>query len=195
MNEYSLAKVQLNNMARYSTATFDDLYEDDKGAYDWLIDEGFGLTFPETSKVYYNKDLIEEFSEKQNKESGFSPLGVSIHERTHASGSDGKNGRETGANAQTKAVRNIVQRKESIPYDETLDRPTEIYSRMMEFRYNHNLDPKKKYSSKEIQKLLDKETGDYKSLLQRYDIESLTKALNEVAYTPRNHANFILNRT
>ena len=52
---------------------------------------------------------------------------------------------------------------------------------MMEFRYNHNMDPNKKYTSKEIQKMLKQESKEFNSELQRYDLDSLTKALNEVA--------------
>lgn len=51
---------------------------------------------------------------------------------------------------QTKAIEDIVKLKKGIPVDTYLDASPEIYARMMEFRFNHNLDPKKKYSKKQI---------------------------------------------
>ena len=93
----------------------------------------------------------------------------------------GNDGKYTGYNAQTAALSDILKRKDYVLADEYLDAAPEIYGRMMEFRYNHNMDPNKKYTSKEIQKMLKQESKEFNSELQRYDLDSLTKALNEVA--------------
>ena len=46
--------------------------------------------------------------------------------------------------------------------DDYLDKPSEIYSRVMEFRYNNNLDPNHDYTLEEVQELRNKNhTGDY----------------------------------
>lgn len=59
-----------------------------------------------------------------------------------------------------------------------LNIPSEIYARMMQFRYENKLNPKKKYSINEIKNLVKKSKVDG---INTYDIEKLTKALNEVA--------------
>jgi len=172
---------KLNNMARYKTATFDDLERDNTASFDMLSGNAFGITVPETGKIYYDNDRIKEATSLQNKQEGYSPLGVHIHERTHSSGMTGDDGKFTGYNVQTKALADILRLKDGVEYDEYLDAMPEVYGRMMEFRYNHNLNPKKRYNKQEIKKLLDKENKGYKSELQRYDLNTLTKALNDVA--------------
>ena len=172
---------KLNNMARYKTATFDDLERDNTASFDMLSGNVFGITVPETGKIYYDNTLIKEAEPLQNKQEGYSPLGVHIHERTHSSGMAGDDGKFTGYNVQTKALKDILRLKDGIEYDEYLDAMPEVYGRMMEFRYNHSLDPKKKYTKQEIKSLLDKENKGYKSELQRYNLDTLTKALNDVA--------------
>lgn len=172
---------KLNNMARYKTASFEDLKKDIPASYDRLSGEAFGTTEPSTNKVYYDNDLIQLGTEVQNRYEGFSPLGIHIHERTHTSGKTDGDGKFTGYNAQTEALENILRLKPGTEKDEYLDASPEIYGRMMEFRYNHNMNPKKRYSKQEIQKMLDQENRGFKSDLQRYDLDTLTKALNEVA--------------
>lgn len=49
-----------------------------------------------------------------------------------------------------------------IMYDDYLDKPSEIYSRLMELRFNNNLDPNHEYTLEEVQELRNKNhTGDY----------------------------------
>lgn len=36
-------------------------------------------------------------------------------------------------------------------YDDYLDKPSEIYSRLMELRFNNNLDPNHEYTLEEVQ--------------------------------------------
>lgn len=172
---------KLNNMARYKTATFDDLYEDNPASYEEQKDNAFGYTVPDTHKIYYDEGLMLEGTKHQNKQEGYSPMGVRIHERTHASGETGDNGLYTGYNVQTDAIEDILRLKKGVDFDWKWDVSPEIYGRMMEFRYNHNMDPKKKYTKEEIQMMLDQESKGFKSELQRYDLDTLTRALNEVA--------------
>ena len=66
---------------------------------------------------------------------------------------------------QMAKVKEIIDRwglKPGIMRDDYLDKPSEIYSRVMEFRYNNNLDPNHDYTLEEIQELRNKNhTGDY----------------------------------
>lgn len=46
--------------------------------------------------------------------------------------------------------------------EDYLDKPSEIYSRLMELRFNNNLDPNHEYTLEEVQELRNKNhTGDY----------------------------------
>jgi len=173
---------KLSFTKNYSPADFNELEHDSPYDYDNTIERTVGFTVPEMRKIYYNKDLLENIKGEVTKNQGFSPLGVHIHERTHTLGPD--DGKYSGYNVQTKALEDIIKLKKGQERDDYLDNSTEIYARMMEFRYNHGLDPKKKYTKGQIQKYLNQEVNKkYRSELQRYDLDSLTKALNEVAYT------------
>ena len=179
---------KLNNMAQYKTATFEDLERDNTASYDELVGNAFGIVVPETGKIYYDNNQIQKAAKIQNKQEGYSPLGIRIHERTHTSGATDEKGEFTGYNVQTKALEDILRLKEGIKYDRYTDAMPEIYGRMMEFRYNHNMNPNKKYSRKEVQKMLNQENKGFKSDLQRYDLDSLTKAFNEVAQMDTSHS-------
>lgn len=78
-----------------------------------------------------------------------------VHEWTHAS----------RPYEQISKVKEIIDRwglKPGIMYDEYLDKPSEIYSRLMELRFNNNLDPNHEYTLEEVQELRNKNhTGDY----------------------------------
>lgn len=60
-----------------------------------------------------------------------------------------------------------------------LSQPSEIYARMMQFRFENNLDPNHKYTKEEVAPLLKKSsiTG-----IGEYNIDDFVRALNEVAY-------------
>lgn len=66
---------------------------------------------------------------------------------------------------QIAKVKEIIDRwglKPGIMYDDYLDKPSEIYSRLMELRFNNNLDPNHEYTLEEVQELRNKNhTGDY----------------------------------
>lgn len=78
-----------------------------------------------------------------------------VHEWTHA----------TKPYEQIAKVKEIIDTwglKPGIIKDDYLDNPSEIYSRLMEFRYNNNLDPNHEYTLKEVQELRKKNhSGDY----------------------------------
>lgn len=78
-----------------------------------------------------------------------------VHEWTHAS----------RPYEQIAKVKEIIDRwgfKLGIMRDDYLDKPSEIYSRLMELRYNNNLDPNHEYTLEEVQELRNKNhTGDY----------------------------------
>jgi len=179
---------KLNNMANYRTSTFDELQKDEPDVYN-NIDDNTAAYTSQQGTIYYNEPYMEFVDVLNNGNVGYSQNGIHIHERTHASGKPGREDALVGYNAQTAAVKRIIKNKAGIPQHSYIDAPAEIYARMMEFRYNHGLSPKKKYTSKEIQKMLDKEGKDYNSDLQRYDVESLTKALNEVAQIGKSQKN------
>lgn len=93
---------------------------------------------------------------------------VSIHERTHAA-----RGTEEDI-PQYKAIEKILKLNKGEKKDPYLDKPTEIYSRMMELRYNKKLNPSDKVN--DLKGIDLKWYG-----LDRYEPESIMKLLNEVA--------------
>ena len=174
---------KLSNMSNYKTATFEDLKEDNYNLYSEATrrdKNAVGVTSPE-GIIYYDDEGASFDTVTKGRYIGFTPEGVHIHERTHSSGEPGFNDDYVGYNVQTTALKNIIKRKKGVEFDDYWDAPTEIYGRMMEFRYNHNMNPHKTYTKEEVQKMLDQENRKIKSDLQRYDIDTLTKALNEVA--------------
>lgn len=78
-----------------------------------------------------------------------------VHEWTHAS----------RPYEQIAKVKEIIDRwglKPGVIRDDYLDKPSEIYSRLMELRFNNNLDPNHEYTLEEVQELRNKNhTGDY----------------------------------
>lgn len=78
-----------------------------------------------------------------------------VHEWTHAT-------RPYEQIAKVKEIIDTWGLKPGIVKDDYLDNPSEIYSRLMEFRYNNNLDPNHEYTLKEVQELRKKNhSGDY----------------------------------
>jgi hypothetical protein len=95
-----------------------------------------------------------------------------IHERTHS----------LKADAQKNAIKQLNLKSKDSYYDD----PSEIYSRLMEFRYANKLDPNKTYTIEDIKKF--KENPDIRDfeLLDRYSEEDVLKLLNEIAYNNTN---------
>lgn len=78
-----------------------------------------------------------------------------VHEWTHAT-------RPYEQIAKVKEIIDTWGLKPGIIKDDYLDNPSEIYSRLMEFRYNNNLDPNHEYTLEEVQELRKKNhSGDY----------------------------------
>lgn len=113
---------------------------------------------------------------------GFPTSDTKLHERTHA----------MQAHPQERAILNIISGRtlhsEYTP-DTYLDDPSEVYSRMMEFRYKSKIAPNKVVTKE----LLDKNRGLLRKYnLDRYTDDTLIKLFNEVAYTPENNQEDIL---
>lgn len=94
--------------------------------------------------------------------------GTLVHELAHA----------LDASPQEKKVSEIIS-KYRTGYDEYLDHPSEIYSRLMQFRHKNKIDPKKKFTEEDIQKLRGKAT-DFQ-LFDRYRDDQMLELLNKVA--------------
>ena len=129
---------------------------------------------------YYIKDTpyvgLHSGIFNKNKTHSFSPKQVAIHEYTHAS-------------IPTAALHAIDKiRKEEFgtrksryrTSDPYLDLSSEIYPRLMEFRYLNDLDPSKRdYTEEDIDNL--REKGVDRDLINRYGSDVVARFLNEVA--------------
>lgn len=95
------------------------------------------------------------------------PEGTRIHEYSHS----------LNAQDQRRAISKSINRKtQGDNYNSYLDNTDEIYSRLMELRYNNKLDPNKTYKSKDLR-------GNVKDskIFDRYTDEQIDYLLNEVA--------------
>lgn len=75
---------------------------------------------------------------------------------------------------------------EGVEYDDYIDDANEIYSRLMEFRRENNLDPKKKYTKDDIKGLREKyknknDDNDSYGVIDRYNDDFLLFLLNDIA--------------
>lgn len=94
--------------------------------------------------------------------------GTNIHERTHA----------MNAKHQEHYIRKLVKDDNNKYNDEYLDKPEEIYGRLMQYRYNNKLSPTKIITKK----YLNAHKEELEELnLRRYDDEFLLKLFNDVA--------------
>lgn len=93
---------------------------------------------------------------------------VELHEQAHAS----------KAEPQKKVIGEILN-TENINSTNYYDRPTEVYSRLMELRKANNIDPNKVWTEKEIKQL--RKSGIDFNILNRYKPEQVTRLFNEVA--------------
>lgn len=92
-----------------------------------------------------------------------------IHELNHS--------RE--AYPQEKAIYKNRKLQEGVELDDYLDKPTEIYSRLMEFRKANNINPEHKYTEEDLKKL--KENAKDFDILNRYDDNTILYFLNDIA--------------
>lgn len=91
---------------------------------------------------------------------------LDIHEKAHASRAIPQMG--------------VIQKILGDSYtDKYWDDPDEVYSRLMEIRQAHNLDPSKTYNKDDVKDL--KKKGFQNNFLDRYDNNTLVRLLNDVA--------------
>ena len=93
--------------------------------------------------------------------------------------------------AQSRRIADRMNTKESliegVEYDDYMDDANEIYSRLMEFRRENNLDPKKKYTKDDIKSFREKyknknDDNDSYGVIDRYNDDFLLFLLNDIAY-------------
>lgn len=114
---------------------------------------------------------------------------IRTHENTHALAyRDPVYGPST---AQSRRIADRMNTKESliegVEYDDYMDDANEIYSRLMEFRRENNLDPKKKYTKDDIKSFREKyknknDDNDSYGVIDRYNDDFLLFLLNDIAY-------------
>ena len=121
-------------------------------------------------------------------------LSTRIHERTHIMSA---NGPQLEYIQKLKDNFNYLDRdiiswiedkttstKHHKSFQDYLDEPTEIYSRLMQLRYDNNINPKKIWTLDDIKKLR-KNVKDYR-IFSRYSDEFILKLFNEVAQNNQN---------
>lgn len=115
-------------------------------------------------------------------------LETKVHERVHSLQDPGY---FRGFNEQTDITNDILVPKEppSSEYDKYLNDGREGYPRLMEFRRIHDIDPNKVWNVEEVKQLLEQDEKDKdEHQLYKWTPESVTKALNEIAYRNQNNA-------
>lgn len=70
-----------------------------------------------------------------------------------------------------------------------LDSPDEIYSRLMQFRHDNNLNPNKKYTNDDIELFRKNKNTKDNNFLNRYTNEYVLKFINDVAFNNQNKNN------
>ena len=145
-----------NNMARYSIGTSHYGYSDNPERD--FVNNSYGLNDPEFRQIIYTQDPHNGILKR-----------TLIHERSHAIPWFIKN-----------RVRDKRLLNDGVDYDKYLDNINEIYSRLNEFRFKNNLDPRKTYTEDDIIKW--RESGALKNFdLDRYDNDSVYNLINNVA--------------
>ena len=145
----------------------------DQQAYDARMGGNAGVTYPYQNMVMYHP---------------FSTNVARGHERTHI----------LNATAQEKKVKQIMmdQYEDRSWFDDYYEDPSEIYARLMNFRYMAKLNPKKKVTVEDLEKWrsdFDLNYGVYApadNLLRRYNNDTLLRLFNEVA---QNNTENVLN--
>lgn len=165
------------NVKNAASAVKDLVKEADKqGGYDYE-----GIYSPKENVIFYPERLSAN---------------TMLHERTHA----------LQATPQKRAIQQLLDAgdylQEGQTPDDYYDNPSEIYSRLMEFRLNSNINPEDRFNNRMdiLNKAIDpnyrkesfeefKQTGDYKNLIGRYKTDFLLKLLNDVAQNDMNNDN------
>lgn len=102
---------------------------------------------------------MSKYSFKRGKLPG-KITGLTNHkEKTITTSDDSKS---TEVHEWTHVMNRLPKLKKLLIDEDYLDKPSEIYSRLMELRFNNNLDPNHEYTLEEVQELRNKNhTGDY----------------------------------
>ena len=144
-----------NNMARYVIGTSHYGYSDNPERD--FVNNSYGLNDPEFRQIIYTQDPYNGILKR-----------TLIHERSHAIPWFIKD-----------RIRDKRLLNDGVDYDKYLDNINEIYSRLNEFRFKNNLDPRKTYTEDDIIKW--RESGALKNFdLDRYDNESVYNFINNV---------------
>lgn len=147
-----------------------------QGGYDYN-----GIYSPKENVIFYPERLSAD---------------TMVHERTHA----------LQATPQKRAIQKLLDAgdylQEGQTPDDYYDNPSEIYSRLMEFRLNAGINPEDRFNNRLdiFNKAVDpnyrkesferfKQTGDYRNLIGRYKTDFLLKLLNDIAQNDMNNDN------
>lgn len=145
-----------NGLSRYVIGTSHYGYSDNPERY--FVNNSYGLNDPEFRQITYTQDPYNGILKR-----------TLIHERSHAIPWFIKD-----------RVRDKRLLNDGVDYDKYLDNINEIYSRLNEFRFKNNLDPRKTYTEDDIIKW--RESGALKNFdLDRYDNDSVYNLINNVA--------------
>ena len=145
-----------NGLSRYVIGTSHYGYSDNPERD--FVNNSYGLNDPEFRQIIYTQDPYNGILKR-----------TLIHERSHAIPWFIKD------RVSDKRLLN-----DGVDYDKYLDNINEIYSRLNEFRFKNNLDPRKTYTEDDIIKW--RESGALKNFdLDRYDNDSVYNLINNVA--------------
>lgn len=144
-----------NGLSRYVIGTSHYGYSDNPERD--FVNNSYGLNDPEFRQIIYTQDPYNGILKR-----------TLIHERSHAIPWFIKD-----------RIRDKRLLNDGVDYDKYLDNINEIYSRLNEFRFKNNLDPRKTYTEDDIIKW--RESGALKNFdLDRYDNESVYNFINNV---------------
>lgn len=76
--------------------------------------------------------------------------------------------------------------------DKYLDDPSEVYSRLMQFRYDNKLTPNYKVTKKDLERWRKSKTVNGQNLINRYDDDVLLKLFNDVAMNNTDYSSDVL---
>lgn len=170
-NKYNIGNV--NN-----TYTYDD-FPDIKNVVENQYSYGDKKYNIEDIKDYFNWTELGHYK-PYGKHIYIAPDGnelTLIHELNHS--------RE--AYPQDKAIYKKRKLQESVELDDYLDKATEIYSRLMQFRKANNINPEHKYTEEDLKEL--KENAKDFDLLNRYTDDTILYLLNDIAKNNNDNKN------
>lgn len=179
-NGPNVANVELDHMARAKVKPFRKSLTED-----WAV-----------AYAYLAPDIDDRYTSYKDNPS----LQTRIHERTHIMSANSpqldyiqklKGATDYLDRNFTSWLKDITTSTKGYKsFQEYLDDPTEIYSRLMELRYDNNIDPKKIWTLKDIKELR-KNVKDHR-IFSRYSDEFILKLFNEVAQNNNNQDNITL---